>query len=164
MKKGSNIVILCACLLVPGFATLDSPPAMARSPVLTGRLTFLHFEGDANSRALYNEGDVYTAGPMVMRVFRKVRFLFFSGRIKSRIADYRTSELRLKDRILSFWTGKKPEKPCRVTCVPMKEKGYFEFHDDDPSGPQGYLQCIGRDEDGYMRYRVWFRQKDEPRI
>lgn len=124
----------------------------------------MHFDGDPESRSMYQEGDVYTAGPMIMRVFRKARFLFFSGRIKSRIADYRTSQLRLKDRILSFWAGKKPKKPCRVTCVPMKEKGYFEFHDDDPLGPQGYLQCIGRDEEGYMRYRVWFRSMEESKI
>ena len=98
------------------------------------------------------EGTAYSTKDLTMRVFRT----FASGRIKSKIPSYTSSSVRLRPRVLSYWKGYKPGESCQVTCVPLKDGDNFKFHHSNPEGPRGYLQCIGRDKEGYMKYRIWF--------
>ena len=154
-------------LLVCTF-TMAAPDASAQVK-LNGSIKYMRMqeaEADLDGLTRTNKpkwikGAVYSTGDMVMKVFRRVHFPFFSNKMKGEIPHYKTSSLKIGDRILKYWSGKlklKDRDNCHVTCVPLKEKGVFSFHHSDPDGPKGYLQCIGTDENGFTQYRVWFSE------
>ncbi len=105
----------------------------------------------------YARASVYTNDTMTMKVFKKMSL---PGRIKKIKADIpdKGATIRMKKTVLDNWKGKFPNLPCMVVCEPYGPEGNFKFHNADPLGPRGYLERIGRDEEGFVNYRYWFEQ------
>ncbi len=94
---------------------------------------------------------VYSNPTMKMRVWKKIL-----GCIeKADLPRGMKSQLTIKDRVLSFWRGSIPGYPCKVTCVPYGPEGNYKFFA-KAGGPRGYLQNMGRDENGFATYKYWF--------
>lgn len=105
----------------------------------------------------YMRTSVYTNETMTMKVFKRMAMPGGSKKIKAEIPD-RGATIRIKKTVLDNWKGKFPNLPCRVVCEPFGPEGNFKFHNADPLGPRGYLERIGRDEEGFVNYRYWFQQ------
>lgn len=103
----------------------------------------------------YARAAVYTNETMTMKVFKRMALPGGSKKIKAEIPD-KGATIRIKKTVLDNWKGKFPNLPCMVVCEPYGPEGNFKFHNEDPLGPRGYLERIGRDEQGFVNYRYWF--------
>lgn len=103
----------------------------------------------------YARASVYTNQTMTMKVFKRMALPGGSKKIKAEIPD-KGATIRIKKTVLDNWKGKFPNLPCMVVCEPFGPEGNFKFHNEDPLGPRGYLERIGRDEEGFVNYRYWF--------
>ncbi len=105
----------------------------------------------------YVRASVYTNETMKMKVFKRMALPGGSKKLKAEIPD-KGATIRIKKTVLDNWKGKFPNLPCKVVCEPYGPEGNFKFHNEDPLGPRGYLERIGRDEEGFVNYRYWFQQ------
>lgn len=99
------------------------------------------------------QGSVYSNPKMKMRIWKKM----FAGIVKADLPATISSQLTIKDKVLSFWKGSIPKYPCKVTCKPFGPKGNYRFYASG-NGPRGYLQNMGRDKDGFATYKYWFEK------
>lgn len=130
----------------------DSQPEEA--PVLVKQEAQLDLaQAEDAGKPSWIEGSVYSNAKMKMRVWKRM----FAGIVKADLPATISSQLTIKDKVLSFWKGSIPKYPCKVTCKPFGPKGNYRFYASG-NGPRGYLENTGRDEDGFATYKYWFEK------
>lgn len=130
----------------------DNKPA--EMPVLVEQEAQLDLaQAEDAGKPSWIEGSVYSNAKMKMRVWKRM----FVGIVKADLPANISSQLTIKDKVLSFWNGSIPKYPCKVTCKPFGPKGNYRFYASG-NGPRGYLENTGRDEEGFATYRYWFEK------
>lgn len=128
----------------------DSEPG--QMPVLVKQEAKIDLsQGEDAGKPAWIVGSVYSNARMKMKVWKRM----FAGIVKADLPQTISSQLTIKDKVLSFWKGSIPNYPCRVTCKPFGPKGNYKFYASH-NGPRGYLENTGRDENGFATYKYWF--------
>ncbi|MCW5821872.1 MAG: hypothetical protein KIT34_03665 [Cyanobacteria bacterium TGS_CYA1] len=152
-------LLICAPVLAQEksllFGNIEIQDSQAeKMPVLVRQEAQLDLaQAEDAGKPTWIEGSVYSNAKMKMRVWKRM----FAGIIKADLPATISSQLTIKDKVLSFWKGSIPKYPCKVTCKPYGPKGNYRFYASN-NGPRGYLENMGRDEDGFATYKYWFEK------
>ena len=137
-------------LLYGNIELKDSEPAAM--PVLLKQEAQLDLaQGEDAGKPAWIYGSVYSNTKIKLKVWNRM----FAGIVKADLPANISSQLTIKDKVLSFWKGSIPKYPCKVTCKPFGPRGNYKFYASG-NGPRGYLENTGRDENGFATYKYWF--------
>jgi hypothetical protein len=180
-----RLPVLLACLLVCALVAFTPPVASADSSILEGGVsvwehpqTTVDTDTAVDSGQLQPQtatidttptpakpswipGRVFTGPNSVMQTYIRITIGGFPTRIKRpwKPPDRGYVGMKLHKELMQTW-----REGCAdvyVNLVPFGPPGNFYFVHRRPDGPRGFMEYIGKGENGCPNYRYWF-QDDNP--